>query len=793
LPSKTTDYPLLAYVPEDASLVIKINNLNAFLSELKNNQFLSDLAKVESIEKVNNAFKLLNDMDADTTALLAVFGEDSTQVLYITHAIQPDSIIGDSIAVSQKGITSDTIKKQYPSLTIDGIKLVSTSETLIDRFRSGNTSISEDHPLTELYKTASTEKSASFFINTRKPLRIFPAILNESNKYAAQLQTEWLTFDLNSSQHYLYLNGLTRVQDTSVNFLNLFHGTRPLRNITAEIASASADAILSFSFDDHEVFGRNQNSFFNSPYSINTQLQSVEEVGVIFQNNSKAVVLSTFDSEAVQKYLDETASQRRPYQGHDIVRLSNNDFIVSSFSPLIDNFKANYYTLLDNKYLFSEKEALLESLIGNYNNGNVFSTGVLYRSVEEGLTAEASIMFVANSKGMKQAASSLLSKDILGIISKSNPGKYGFSTQVVADNDFYHSHFSVHTLGREKKLGTTAPVFTVVLDNEIATDPQFVVNHRTGHKEIVVQDIDNNLYLISTEGKVLWKKQLESRVQGSVSQVDLYKNGRLQLAFTTADQFIILDRNGKEVPPFLKSYPGGNLNPLAVFDYEKKKDYRFVVTQGSKVHMYNSRGNVVTGFTYSEAESPILNAPKHLRIGSRDYLVFKLENGRLKILNRVGKDRISVDEKFQFSSNHIYLYRNKFILTDRGGVLYSVDTNGKIERSPLNMSEDHGLYATSKTLVTLNENTISIKGRNRDLDLGVYLSPRIFYVYDKIYVSTTDIQSGKVYLFDSRNEPISNFPVFGNSNIDLADMDNDGSIELVTKDKDNSLIVYSIQ
>jgi len=413
--------------------------------------------------------------------------------------------------------------------------------------------------------------------------------------------------------------------------------------------------------------------------------------------------------------------------------------------------------------------------------------------VEEGLTAEASIMFVANSKGMKQAASSLLSKDILGIISKSNPGKYGFSTQVVADNDFYHSHFSVHTLGREKKSGTTAPVFTVVLDNEIATDPQFVVNHRTGHKEIVVQDIDNNLYLISTEGKVLWKKQLESRVQGSVSQVDLYKNGRLQLAFTTADQFIILDRNGKEVPPFLKSYPGGNLNPLAVFDYEKKKDYRFVVTQGSKVHMYNSRGNVVTGFTYSEAESPILNAPKHLRIGSRDYLVFKLENGRLKILNRVGKDRISVDEKFQFSSNHIYLYRNKFILTDRGGVLYSVDTNGKIERSPLNMSEDHGLYATSKTLVTLNENTISIKGRNRDLDLGVYLSPRIFYVYDKIYVSTTDIQSGKVYLFDSRNEPISNFPVFGNSNIDLADMDNDGSIELVTKDKDNSLIVYSIQ
>ncbi|MEN8798797.1 MAG: hypothetical protein ABF293_06085, partial [Flavobacteriaceae bacterium] len=496
-PSKTTDYPLLAYVPEDASLVIKINNLNAFLSELKNNQFLTDVAKAGSVEKVNKAFKLLNDMDADTTALLAVFEEDSTQILYITHAIQPDSIARDTMAISQSGTPAPEAKEdQYHSLTTGGIKLVSTSETLIDRFRSGSPSLSEEHPLAELYKTASTEKSASFFVNTRKPMRLFPAFLNEDNTNTNSLQTDWLTFDLNSSQHYLYLNGMTRVHDSSVNFLKLFHGTRPLRNITPEIASASADAILSFTFDDHEVFGRNQNSFFNSPYSINTHLQSVEEVGIIFQNNAKAVVLSTFDSEAIQKYLDGLVLQRRAYQGHDILRLSNKDFIVNSFAPLVDNFEANYYTLLDNRYLFSENEALLESLIGNYNNGNVFSTGVLFRSVEEGLTDEASILFVANTRGMKVAASSFLSKDILGIISKSNPGKYGFSTQVVADKNFYHSHFLVNTLGREKKSGTTAPLFTVVLDNEIATDPQFVINHRSGKKEIIVQDIDNNLYLI---------------------------------------------------------------------------------------------------------------------------------------------------------------------------------------------------------------------------------------------------------------------------------------------------------
>ena len=34
--------------------------------------------------------------------------------------------------------------------------------------------------------------------------------------------------------------------------------------------------------------------------------------------------------------------------------------------------------------------------------------------------------------------------------------------------------------------------------------PQFVKNHITKQKEIVVQDINNNLYLISNKGKIIW-------------------------------------------------------------------------------------------------------------------------------------------------------------------------------------------------------------------------------------------------------------------------------------------------
>jgi hypothetical protein len=370
--------------------------------------------------------------------------------------------------------------------------------------------------------------------------------------------------------------------------------------------------------------------------------------------------------------------------------------------------------------------------------------------------------------------------------------EYAFASQIVGDSDFAHLNLLVSKVGKKVTSNTVTPLFTLELDTDLAIDPQFVKNHRTNKQEIVVQDRNNVLYLISTEGKVLWTKQLDSRIRGPIQQVDIYKNGRLQLAFCTSNQFMIIDRNGEDVPPFKINFEGGNLNPLAIFDYDGRKDYRFVITQGRKVHMYNNKAKVVGGFTFTEASSPIIAAPKHFRMANRDYLVFQLEDQTLKILHRTGKDRIKVAEKIDFSSNEVFLYKNKFSVTNKKGVLHQIDTNGKLTATNFNLNKDHGMYATSNTLVFMDDNILSIKGKKVELDLGVYSKPKIFYIYDKIYVSVTDIQNQKIYLFDSQAEPIPNFPVFGNSLIDLTDMDNDRKLELVAKDQENSLIVYKM-
>jgi hypothetical protein len=68
----------------------------------------------------------------------------------------------------------------------------------------------------------------------------------------------------------------------------------------------------------------------------------------------------------------------------------------------------------------------------------------------------------------------------------------------------------------------------------------------------------------------------------------------------------------------------------------------------------------------------------------------------------------------------------------------------------------------------------------------------LFYIRDKIYVTITDLQTQKVYIYDSQGNLLPNFPVYGNSEIALDNIDKDNSLEFVTKGENNSILLYRI-
>jgi hypothetical protein len=208
--------------------------------------------------------------------------------------------------------------------------------------------------------------------------------------------------------------------------------------------------------------------------------------------------------------------------------------------------------------------------------------------------------------------------------------------------------------------------------------------------------------------------------------------------------------------------------------------------------MFDNRGKKLNGFTLKKVNANIIEAPKHIRLQSKDYILIPLENNTLKIVSRTGKDRVKVKGKIAFSDNEIFSYLNTFSTTDQGGNLIQVDTKGNKVSSALQLTTGHRIDATTKTLVTLSENKLNIKGIPVSLPYGEYTPPKIFYLNNTLYFSTTDTNEQKVYLFYSNGESVPGFPVYGKSAIDMANSDKDKALEMVVATEDNNLLIYEI-
>ncbi|MCW5517897.1 ribonuclease HII [Muriicola sp. Z0-33] len=793
---------ILNFVPENAGVIVKINDISRLKSELKNNTFLSAVNNTRAYRELSEKAKLLDFIKSDTTALLAYIPSttDSTEALLVVP--QAAAIkISDSLSSSSKpsfsykGVTIDNHilnNQDFFSTYQEDFLLIASSRALLENVIESGGSQETDKTLTALFDISNSVKSATVFIKTKFSKGIESNNLKDTTSVHLADYSEWLSLDLDSHPDKLKLNGIALAQDSTKHFVNLFKQIPPIVLATPSVAPSDADAILAFSLIDYERFAENQKEYLSNTFVLDSLFNGVEEIGHIYLDKQSAIVLHTYASENISEFLQNNTTVTIDFQGNEISGLSKNEFLNNFFDPLISNFDARFYTVLENAFVFSADQLVLQKIVSSYKRNSVFTSSPLFKTLQPSLADESNILIISNSSGLDKLLKEDFSAGFIAELNTTKISNFAFGTQIIADHQFFHTNMVVKEIGSNAADNSISQVFSLQLDAELNTDPQFVINHRTAKQEIVVQDIENNLYLISTAGKVLWKKKLNAKIQGNISQVDLYKNGRLQLAFTTSDQFIILDRNGKEVGPFNMKFEGGNLNPLSVFDYDKTKNYRFVITQGTNVFMYNSKGNIVNGFKYTKAEANVLFAPRHFRIGRRDYLVFQLENGKLMILTREGKIRVAVKENISFSENEVMLYKNKFTLTDKNGTLIVIDEKGGISGTKFNFNEDHGTDATSKTLVSINDNVLTIKGKKVTLDLGVYTKPKIFYLYDKIYVGVTDLQTERVYLFDSNAKSISNFPVMGSTLPDMSDMDNDRKVELLTKENSNSLVVYKI-
>ncbi len=788
-------------VPASSGMVFLFQETEQFRSDYRNSMLFESLMENQGKRPWQNALDTVLTLEPPSGSLL--IAEDSTRApgewLLIIPGLDPEPDSLNPKAASTPEDLSPELLWQIPDSTglhyrmYEGLGLVSPSPAYLEYALEQS-----NMPPPGLEKALRAANPLAQATLLRPPGTPDPFLEDPPGlrKRTAIPQT-WTTYDIESGSGSLLIEHTQAAVDTTSAMERLLRRipALPLQRV-ADIIPAATTTWISYSLDSVEQFLENQHQASGVANPHSEFLGGVDQLSLAESGEALFLVLHTTDPAAVEEALRPFREEGAEFQGVLVYPLKENNLLREAFAPLLDRWPLpSYYSVLEDTFVFSDNPEGIQSLISAHNRKATYSASARFGKLQGLLTTESSSLFISERPGTSRMLSDSLALTGMprGFVNKLPEGYLATAQSNLADDFSLRTYQFRNAESLEEENEQVSEVFTATLEAPAYSRPQFLKNHRNGEMDVAVQDENNTLYLFSNSGSLFWKKALPGPIQGDIHQVDLFRNGRLQMAFTTNSKLMVLDRDGREVSPFPRDFPGGNLGPLAVFDYEGNRNYRLVVTQGSKVFMFDGQGRDVRGFKFREAGSPVLSVPTHIRIGNRDYLVFQLENGELKILNRLGNTRVAVRERFEFSANPVFLYRDGFAFTERGGDLIRIDTRGKVSRTTLNLNPEHGMDATIKTLAFMDDNRFQVKANKRELALGVYTRPRIFYLFDIIYVAVTDLQSQQVFLFRSTAAPVPGFPVEGSGPVDMADMDDGRNPELVVPYRDNAIRVYRIR
>lgn len=779
------------YIFNQADYVLTINNLENFKSNISNNHFIDQLSNTTSYKNVSKKLELLEQIKSKQRVYINLSKDNNDSIQYSFVTKLNDSVFNlDSLKIKRepiklKGVTAEKISNKNQTVYVSKIGDILIGANNVNHLQHLINSNPDKNSIKKIIATQDQEASFSVFINKDNGLNT----VFKNNNLSFKNFTDYLTFDTEVSQNQLILNGITKAKDTSNKLINVFKHTLPQDNQLAQISPSNSDGFLSITFNEYKKFRSNLNHYNTiDTLAIKTALfDNIIEFGEIYSDTTSAVVLNSIDIISTQEALLSEKEKVEDFRGISIYNFSNPGLFNSHLNPFITLNTASKYCIINQFLVFASNTETLENIIVNYQNQTTISDRDYYKNIKKNLSNQASILQVLNPTSLSQ-----IIKSNLNTTFDFKFDNYKTSAlQFIYDTDFAHFNAIIKQSKPSASDNAVTEMFNIKLDNDVLTNPQFVKNHRTKQKDIVVQDISNTLYLISNSGKILWKKQLKGAILGSINQIDMFKNGRLQLAFATANRVYVLDHNGEDVKPFPMTFNDEITQPLSVFDYDNNKNYRLFITQDKNVLVYDSKGKTVKGFNFKNAKETLNTPPQHIRIGRKDYLLFKTAN-QLYILDRRGKTRVTPKTKLSYANQAIYNYNSDFITTTSDGKIVTIDQKGKVTVSNTNLSENLTLSATTKTLITQSDNTLTIKDQTLQLDFGSYTPAKLFLINNKIYVSTTDKQTQKVMLFDSNAKQQDNFPVYGTSAIDLENIDKDDHLEFVTKGESNSILVYKI-
>ena len=742
------------FIPVNSSVIIKIDNLGKFKSDIKNNKLLDDLSKSDLKYNFKKQIKLINNFQDESQIIICLNENEKIFTIITKDSSNNHDLhfrkIGDVNIFSNSSSTIKSIKEQ--------------ANTEYNKYN----------------KTFNTSSSFGIILNKN----LSKNLINSTFNFKDLNLKNNLGFVVNVFNDKILLNGLSYVDDSTKISNNIFDGLTSTKLKNYEIVPKNVSRLKSFNLSSYSNYKKNSKLEDLKEDRLSSIInENLIEYSELILNEDQLFIIRLKDIQLFKDYLSENNNIKSTHRNFNIYDNTFLDYKLTN-SVIEYNYKKKIL-VFKNHIVFSDNETTLIEFINENLKGNTLQED---SSFNNSLTEISSFNTLNNNYFTNSDYNFFKELNILN--SKNDFTENSF--QLVQDNEIIHFNAIISKAKASKNNLKISKQFEVEIDEEILMNPHFIKNYATKKLDIVVQDKKNNLYLISNKGSVVWKRKIGQPILGKISQIDLYKNGRLQLIFNTKNKVFVLDRNGKEVKPFPKSFNDDITQPISIFDYDKNKNYRILVTQGKELLLYDKNGKKVNGFKYSRSNSKITSSPKHFRILNKDFIVFKTGK-KLKILNRRGRERIKLKDEVVLSNENIFKLDNKLITITNDQKLVEIDVSGTVSLSNLINSKNLKLNTDNyNNIIILDENKMRLNSSYVDLPFSNYNTPKLTKINNNLFVSLFDSQNNKSYLFNKNLQPNSSFPIYSLIPTEFGDMNNDKKIHVIASKITKTISVYTI-
>jgi hypothetical protein len=476
--------------------------------------------------------------------------------------------------------------------------------------------------------------------------------------------------------------------------------------------------------------------------------------------------------------------------------------------------------------IFAATPEVLVEIQNGSDEDNTLINDLEFREMEKTLPTKSSFLLYISGGAIKAALDQYLTPAAAATLTDNTfSGIQALGLSLSPSNDMIYTSLSVRyrdpSLARPEVTTTSAGItgqdaalspdafpemkWKVKLQANLGAKPFFFTNHNTGATEIFVQDQQNNIYLISSGGRILWKALIRERILGDVFMIDYYKNGKNQLLFAGRDYLHLIDRNGKYVDRFPVKLRSPASNTLALYDYDGNREYRLLIAgTDRKIYLYDRSGAQVRGWNLFVTKGTVRDQVGFYRVRGKDYLVVADEQA-VYCLDRTGNPRLNIKEPVIKAAGSVIRLapgaEPSVVCTSPDGTVRSISFDGTVgKRQAVKFSQSHRSDFCDLDGDGINELLVIDQGA-----LNVYkndstvLFTKSFetkdirgpYLYN---FSASDrrvgaYETGKqlIYIFNRNGDPAPGFPIKGGEFFAAGKLSSSGGWNLVSDGTDGYL------